>query len=187
MARISLNPPRTLSYRIGEWFLRRRFGEVLDPYRAQGHNMPVARAFGKLEQNAAKWRALDPSIRDLADLAAAARVGCPWCMDFGTWILHTRGFPREKIEAIPRWRDSKVFTSLERLVIEYAEAMTETPPAVDDGLVKRLRAHLDEAQLVELTAIVCLENVRSRFNSAIGLPRQGFKERCDIPQLAGTA
>jgi hypothetical protein len=55
MARISLDPPRTLSYRIGGWFLRRQFGEVLDPYRAQGHNMPVARAFGKLEQSAAKW------------------------------------------------------------------------------------------------------------------------------------
>ena len=42
---------------------------------------------------------------------------------------------------------------------------------------------MDEAQLVELTAIICLENVRSRFNSAIGLPRQGFKERCEVPAL----
>ncbi len=186
MARISLNPPRTLSYRIGEWFLRRRFGEVLDPYRAQGHNIPVAQAFGKLEKSAATWRSLDPKIRDLADLATAAKIGCPWCMDFGFWILHTHGFPREKIEAMPRWRDGRVFTSLERLVIEYAEAMTETPPTVDDELVKRLRAHFDEAQPVELTAIVCLENVRSRFNSAVGLPRQGFKERCDVQRLAGS-
>ncbi len=148
--------------------------------------MPVAQAFGRLEKSAATWRSLDPKIRDLADLATAAKIGCPWCMDFGFWILHTHGFPREKIEAMPRWRDGRVFTSLERLVIEYAEAMTETPPTVDDELVKRLRAHFDEAQLVELTAIVCLENVRSRFNSAVGLPRQGFKERCDVQRLAGS-
>ena len=64
-----------------------------------------------------------------------------------------------------------------------AEAMTETPPTVDDELVKRLLDHLDEAQLVELTALVCLENVRSRFNSAVGLTSQGFKDRCEIPQL----
>ncbi len=35
MARISLDPPRTLSYRIGLWFLRRRFGEVLEPFRCE--------------------------------------------------------------------------------------------------------------------------------------------------------
>jgi alkylhydroperoxidase family enzyme len=47
--------------------------------------------------------------------------------------------------------------------------------------VKRLLEHLDEAQLVELTMIICLENVRSRFNSAIGLTPQGFKDQCEVP------
>lgn len=188
MARISLEPQQTISYRIGAWFLRRQFGEVLDPYRAQGHNMPVAQAFGKLEQNAAKWNTLDLKIRDLADMAAAVKIGCPWCMDFGYWILHTHGIPREKIEAVPSWRDSsELFSPLECLVMEYAEAMCETPPAVDDELVSRLREHLDEAELVELTAVICLENVRSRFNSAVGMPRQGFKERCDVPLADASA
>jgi alkylhydroperoxidase family enzyme len=63
--------------------------------------------------------------------------------------------------------------------MEYAEAMTETPPAVDDELVKRLRMHLDDAQLAELTMIICLDNVRSRFNVAIELTPQGFKDRCE--------
>jgi alkylhydroperoxidase family enzyme len=49
-------------------------------------------------------------------------------------------------------RDSELFDPLERLVMEYAEAMTETPPTVDDELVKRLLKHLDEAQLVETLA-----------------------------------
>jgi alkylhydroperoxidase family enzyme len=182
MARISLDPPRTLSYRIGAWFVRRQFGAVLDPYRAGGHNMPVAQAFGKLERSAAKWSKLDLKIRHLADMAAAVKIGCPWCMDFGYWVLHTDGIAREKIEAVPRWRASEVFTPVERLAMEYAEAMCETPPTVDDDLVSRLREHLDEAQLVERTAVVCLENLRSRFNSAVGLSPQGFKERCELPQ-----
>jgi len=184
MARISLNPPRTMSYRIGEWFLRRRFGEVLDPFRAQGHNMPVAMAFAKLEQGAAKWHALDPRLRDLADLAAASKIGCPWCIDFGYWVLQGRGFTREEIEAVPNWRSSRLFNHLERLVLAYAEAMTDTPPTVGDELVKALRVHLDETQLVELTAMVCLENVRSRFNSAFGITPQGFKELCEVPAKA---
>jgi len=182
VSRISLDPPRTPFYRIGSWFLRRRFGAVLDPFRVQGHDMPVAKAFAGLERSAARWRKLDRTLRDLADLAAAVKIGCPWCMDFGYWVLHTHGIPRAKIEAVPAWRDNPLFDPVERLVMEYAEAMTETPPAVDDELVHRLRVHLDEAQLVELTAVVCLENVRSRFNSAVGLARQGFKERCELPQ-----
>jgi AhpD family alkylhydroperoxidase len=131
MARISLDPPRTLSYRIGEWFLRRRFGEVLDPFRARGHNMQVAQAFGALEQSATKWKKLNLKIRLLADLAAAVKVGCPWCMDFRYWILRCHGISREQIEAVPDWRHSRLFQPLERLVMEYAEAMTETPQAAE--------------------------------------------------------
>jgi AhpD family alkylhydroperoxidase len=187
MARISLDPPPTLSYRIGAWFLRRRFGEALDSYRAMGHHPQVARAYGQLEQRVPRWQRVDPQLKDLADLAAAVTVGCPWCMDFGYWALHAHGIARQKIEAVPHWRDSQLFAPLERLVLEYAEAITTTPPTVDDELVRRLRMHLDEAQLVELTMIVCLENVRSRFNSAVGLTSQGFKDRCELPQVQGHA
>jgi alkylhydroperoxidase family enzyme len=155
---------------------------MLDPVRATGHNMPVMQAFGALEQRAAKWTRLDMKIRDLADMAAAAKIGCSWCLNFGYWMMHTHGIPREKIEAVPQWRSSNVFEPLERLAMEYAEALTETPPAVDDLLVSRLRSHLNEAQFVELTAIICLENLRSRRNIAFGVTPQGFKARCDFVQ-----
>jgi alkylhydroperoxidase family enzyme len=184
MARISLDPPQTLSYRIAQWFIRRNFGEVLDPFRAMAHNMPVARAYRQLEQRVPRWRRLDVKIKDLAELAAAAKIGCSWCMDFGYWVMHGHGIPREKIEAVPRWRESDLFDPLERLVMEYAEAMTETPPTVDDELVKRLREHLDKGRLIELTMIIGVENVRSRFNSAVGLTGQGFKDRCEVRAAA---
>lgn len=183
MARISLTPPPTLSSRIAEWFIGRRFGEVLEPIRVMGHHPQVSRAYGQLEQRALRWRRMDVKIRDLAEMATAAKIGCPWCMDFGYWVMHGHGISREKIEAVPRWRDSELFDPLERLVLEYAEAMTETPPTVDDELVKRLLDHLDEAQLVELTTMICLENWRSRFNSAAGLTGQGFKDRCEVPTV----
>jgi len=95
--------------------------------------------------------------------------------------------PAAKIRAVPNWRDSDVFTELERLVLEYAEAMTDTPPSVTDEMVARLSAQLSEAELVELTAIVAVENLRSRINSALGLTAQGFKDRCEIPAAGGAA
>jgi alkylhydroperoxidase family enzyme len=84
-------------------------------------------------------------------------------------------------------RNGEVFTALELLVMEFAEAMTSTPPTVTDELVQRLSSHLNEAELVELTAIVAVENMRSRINSALGLTAQGFRDRCDLPVAADSA
>ena len=41
MARISLDPPRTLVYRFAEWYSRRSWGVVADPLAAMGHNPRV--------------------------------------------------------------------------------------------------------------------------------------------------
>lgn len=180
MTRISLDPPRTFSYRVAEWYFRRKFGQVLDPLRAMGHHKEVMRAYGRFEQGAGRWRRLDVALSDLADMATVARIGCPWCMDFGYWVMHMHGVSHEKIEAVPTWRESALFNPLERLVLEYAER-TETPPSVDDELVRRLLEDLDEVELVELTMVVCLEDVRSRFTSALGITPQGFKDRCEVP------
>ncbi|WP_206664206.1 carboxymuconolactone decarboxylase family protein [Thermomonospora catenispora] len=186
MTRISLNPPRRAWYRLAERIARRRFGEVPDPGRAMGHHRGVVLGYSMLEMQATRWRTVDRALKDLAVMAAAVKIGCAWCVDFGTWELHMHGVPPEKIRAVPHWRDSDLFTPVERLVMEYAEAMTDTPPSVTDELTAALREHgFDDARLVELTMMVALENLRSRFNAAAGLTGQGFKERCEIPPRAG--
>lgn len=187
MARISLDPPKTLGYRIGARIARRRYGVTLDPGAAIAHNMQVGRSYALFELQVQRWRSLGAGLKDLAVMAAAARIGCAWCLDFGYWeATMNHDVPPEKIRAVPAWRDSHVFTDLERLVLEYAEAMTDTPPAVTDEMVQRLGRYLDEAQLVELTAIIAVENLRSRINSALGLTAQGFRERCELPAAEAT-
>jgi len=83
--------------------------------------------------------------------------------------------PTVKIRAVPAWRDSDEFTDLERLVLEYAEAMTDTLPGVTDEMVERLGRELSEAELVKLTAIVAAENLRSPMNAALGADRAGVQ------------
>jgi alkylhydroperoxidase family enzyme len=84
-----------------------------------------------------------------------------------------------KVTALPAWRDSPLFTEPERVALEYAERMTITGQKVDDALFARLKQHFSEAQLVELTAAIALENFRSKFNPALGVEAQGF---CLIPK-----
>ena len=88
------------------------------------------------------------------------------------------GASEDKIRQLPAWRDSALFSPLERDALEYAERITITGEKVTDELFARLRSHFSEAQIVELTAAVALENFRSKFNPALGIEAQGF---CILP------
>jgi hypothetical protein len=84
------------------------------------------------------------------------------------------GADEDKIREVPGWRESPRFSEMERVALEYAEAMTITGQRVGDELFARLRALFDDAQIVELTAAVALENFRSKFNVPLQVESQGF-------------
>ena len=84
-----------------------------------------------------------------------------------------------KLEALPDWRASTLFSDKERVALDYAERMTITGQKVDDALFGRLRGHYAENEIVELTAAIALENFRSKFNPALGVEGQGF---CLLPR-----
>ena len=85
----------------------------------------------------------------------------------------------EKLAEVTTWRDSTLFSEAERLALEYAERITYTDRKVDDALVDQLKQHYTEAQIVELTAAIAMENFRSKFNPALGIEAQGF---CMVPK-----
>ncbi len=181
MARISLNPPRSLAVRMVEVYSKRQYGKVLEPALAFGHNTKVLMAYLRFEQKVAKWKNLDPGLKTLAEMVVSARIGCEWCMDFGYWASQQIGMSPDKASKVPSWREHRdAFTELELLVLEYAEAMTATPPAVSDDLSARLQKELGEKAFVELTMMAAIENLRSRVNSAFGLTGQGFADQCEI-------
>ena len=84
------------------------------------------------------------------------------------------GADEEKVREVRTWRESRHFSDAERVAFEYAEAMTITGQRVSDELFARLKACYDDAQIVELTAAVALENFRSKFNVPLGIEAQGF-------------
>ncbi|NYD43573.1 carboxymuconolactone decarboxylase family protein [Nocardioides panaciterrulae] len=161
---------------------RRMIGDELpDNLFVYFHNKPVLRAVVSFEGKVSRWRALDPHLKSYAQLASAGVIGCSWCLDFGYFKAHDDGLDLAKVREVPRWRDSRVFTALERDVLAYAEAMSLTPPTVTDEMVAGLVDQLGAAAVVELTQMIALENMRSRFNSAAGLQSQGYSEVCELP------
>ena len=84
-----------------------------------------------------------------------------------------------KLAELADWRQSRAFSDLERVALEYAERITYTDQKVDEALFARVKARFSEAQIVELTAAIALENFRSKFNPALGIEAQGF---CLLPR-----
>ena len=84
-----------------------------------------------------------------------------------------------KVADLGAWRESGAFSEPERAALEYAERMTHTGEKVDETLFGRLKGYFSEAQIVELTAAIALENFRSKFNPALGVESQGF---CLLPK-----
>jgi alkylhydroperoxidase family enzyme len=73
------------------------------------------------------------------------------------------GLADEKLRAV-RGDDRTPFTDIERLIIELADAMTETPANISDELYARLRKEFSEKQLMQLGAQIAFENYRARWN-----------------------
>ena len=88
---------------------------------------------------------------------------------------------------MPDYRSGALFSGTEKLVLEYADAMTQTPVEVPETLFARLGEVFSEAQLVELTATLAWENYRARFDHAFGVEAEGFSEGsyCALPVKAG--
>jgi len=76
--------------------------------------------------------------------------------------------------ALPDFENSDAYSAAEKLVLQYAVAMTRTPVDIPDELFEALAGQFDERQLVELTSAIAWENYRARFNHAFGIESEGF-------------
>jgi alkylhydroperoxidase family enzyme len=165
-------------------FAKLMFGDVPEPLEVMWHNRPVLRFYLGLGQKAHKWSQCDANLKSYAHMAVASLVGCSWCLDFGYFSAENDGLDVGKAREVPRWRESDVFTALERDVMEYAEAMSHTPPTVTDELSARLLEQLGAPAMVELTAWIALANQFTRTNCALGIEAQGFATACGLAPLA---
>ena len=166
---------------------KRMFGEVPDGLAVLWHNRPVLRAGLSAGQRADRWNRCDEGLKAYAHMAATSLIGCSFCLDLGYYMAHHKGLDEAKAREVPRWRESAAFTALERDVLEYAEAMSTTPPTVTDELAARLLGQLGAAAMVELTAWIAFANQAARTNVALGIGSEGLSAACGLPPLAQPA
>ena len=163
---------------------RRVLGQVPDGLRVMWHHPRIRKDSMRFGRKVDAWDRLDRGLATYAAMAAAATIGCGFCLDLHHFLSRDRGLDGAKVREVPRWRESTVFTPLERRVMEYAEAMSATPPAVTDELSAALLGELGAPALVELTARIGTMNMTARGNVALGIRSQEFAASCGLPPLA---
>ncbi len=163
---------------------RKMVGQVPEGAGVMWHYPAVLKDMMRYGRKVDSWNRLDPNLASFAAMAAAAVIGCGFCLDLHYFMTHNRGLDETKAREVPRWRESTLFTARERRVMEYAEAMSQTPPTVTDEMSAALLEELGAPALVELTARIGTMNLTARGNVALGIRSQEFAASCGLLPLA---
>jgi AhpD family alkylhydroperoxidase len=161
------------------WNQERKYGQVLKPAllwaRVPKLFLAVTILYGVVDRRKSP---VDPVLRSLVMVLVSQISSCRFCVDINASLFAERAGSAEKLQALERWRESDIFSKKEKVVLEYAEAITHPGQKVNDGLIERLREFFDEDGIVELTGLVAFQNLSSMFNNALDIPSQGF---CRLP------
>ncbi len=179
MSRLKAAEPRGLDpiRRFTFSTAKRIYGRPLEPTKVIAHHRPLLVGYGLVSLALERFsHRLSERHKNLVMLRTSQLAGCEWCLDFGSRLAQDAGMPEADLRELSRWRNSHRFDEVDRVALEYAEAMTRTPVEVSDELFARLRGHFDERQIVELTMAIGLENLYSRTNWALGIEGEGFSE-----------
>jgi AhpD family alkylhydroperoxidase len=181
VAKSQAGPFVKLVYRFGPRAMRKltgrdpRTGSGLEPIEVWAHQPKMMVGMGRFNQAVRKGKSVDDRIKNLVELKGAQMIGCEFCVDLGSQICRNSGLSDEELIALARYQSSTLFTAREKAALDYAVAVMRTPVEVTDELFARMRAHFDDRQLVEITALLTLVNL-DRFNAAFGIGSAGFSD-----------
>jgi alkylhydroperoxidase family enzyme len=175
-----------LKVKLVYWFMRKGMAKMtgraaaagrsgIEPVEVWAHQPKLLSGMGKFQQTVRKAHTVDERLKCLVELKGAQMIGCEFCVDLGSQICRNSGFSDEELLALPRYRQSDLFTGREKLALDYAVAVMRTPVEVTDELFARMKEHFSDEQLIEITALLTVVNL-DRFNAAFGIGSAGFSE-----------
>jgi AhpD family alkylhydroperoxidase len=174
-------PMVRLIYSFGPRMMKKLAGRIpqdgsgMEPIEIWAHQPKMMMGMGRFNQAVRKGKSVDERLKNLVELKGAQMIGCEFCVDLGSQICRNSGLSDEELLALPRYRQSDLFTDREKLALDYAVAVMRTPVEVTDELFAQLKEHFSNKQLVEITAHLTLVNL-DRFNAAFAIGSAGFSQ-----------
>lgn len=185
-----LPPARGAFARLVRGVSRRQYGEpMVESATIYAHHPRLTRALALYNRAVEKPDAVSEFLKLLAVLKSATVVECEFCIDIGSEHSRHAGLSDEQLLALPRARESGLFSEEQLLVIDYAAGMSRTPVEVEDELIAALRARFGDKGVLELTHMIAWENARARTNAALNIGAGGFSAGrvCALPEREALA
>ena len=158
--------PGTATGTPGDWWTV--FAQVPDAL----HHMVQGFQFYRGEN-----RQLSPKLRELGQARAGFARGSQFVFSQHCKALRAAGFSEEQIEAIPGWASSDLFDEVERTVLAYTDDLVLQGGRVADSTFAKLKAHLSEVEIIELTYITCTYELHATMCRALRLEFDNVDER----------
>jgi AhpD family alkylhydroperoxidase len=160
------------------WYIRllirlqqRTYGEPLGPTLYWGRLKSTYLYFLLLFRGIKKSRSQVPEVLQALVQALVSKINhCSFCIDFNSYLALQAGNLKEKVVALENFQESDLFNSMERVTLEYAQAVTFN----EKFDLKRLEEYFDKQTIIQLTALIAYQNMSSKFNSALGISAHGF-------------
>jgi alkylhydroperoxidase family enzyme len=166
----------------------KRYGFVSNTAKIYALRPTIQQGVQALAQGILASGLIEPDLRHLLCVKTANINGCPFWIDINASSAMHNGAAAEKVEAVlGNYKKNTLFSLRERLALELAERMTYTGKRVTDRFFNRLKRHFTDEELVELAAVIALENFRSKFNPVFGIEPNGFCPLPSIQKAAATA
>jgi 4-carboxymuconolactone decarboxylase len=151
------------------------YGSGIEPVEIWAHQPKMMSGMGRFQGAVREGGTADERLKNLVELKGPQMIGCEFCVDLGSQVWRRSGCSDDELLALPRYRQSELFSEREKLALDYAVAVMRTPVEVTDELFSGMKGHFTDEQLVEITALLTVVNL-DRFNAAFGIGSAGFSE-----------
>jgi len=152
------------------------FAGTYGPFRNQvavfAHVPAALRHLMPLLMELREAQTLPKRYLELAIVAVSKLNECEYCVAHHTPFLAVEGVSAAGAQRILDYRDHPELDETDRLVVEYAIAVTERPNRLPEAMFTRLRRHFSDAQIVELTLRIALCGFFNRFNDALQIEEE---------------
>lgn len=169
MARVSDVPPERVPEDVRDVY--QRFASGYGPFRNQvgvfAHVPSSVRHLMAMLLELREQKNVPHRYIELAIVVVARLNECQYCVGHHKPLLIVEGLSAEGVDGALDYENHPEFDEVDKLVVEYTIAVTNTPQRIRERMFDRLRQHFNEAQIVELTLRIALCGFFNRFNDAL--------------------
>jgi alkylhydroperoxidase family enzyme len=171
--------PKGLKLRFLYWMSARQYGKVPTSLKVMVARVPECLGFvGAFGKYATKGIHLEKELRSMITMLVAGTNGCGFCLDFGRMMAIKDNLNMKKVNALPIYRTSPLFSNKERAALAYAEEATLNK-RVSDATFSELQKYYSDREIVEITILTAMENFTNLTNIPLGIGSDGL---CAIVQ-----